>query len=144
MSQSIATVTLVVRDYDEALGFFTGALGFDVVEDTPLGDGKRRVRVAPPGGSGTALLLARAASVEQERRIGDQTGGRVSFFLQTSRCYQTEHPLDEAASASPRETCDQRAAPAVTHVATMQHAYATDDRVTHQIRRLQLAVFTTA
>ena len=83
MSQSIATVTLVVRDYGEALAFFTGALGFDVVEDTPFGDGKRWVRVAPPGGSGTALLLARAASVEQERRIGDQTGGRVSFFLQT-------------------------------------------------------------
>jgi len=85
VSQSIATVTLVVRDYGEALAFFTGALGFDVVEDTPFGDGKRWVRVAPPGGSGTALLLARAASVEQERRIGDQTGGRVSFFLQTSR-----------------------------------------------------------
>jgi catechol 2,3-dioxygenase-like lactoylglutathione lyase family enzyme len=80
--QEIVTVALVVRDYDEAIAFFTGSLQFVVVEDTPLGNGKRWVVVSPPGG-GTALLLARAATPEQEARIGDQTGGRVFLFLRT-------------------------------------------------------------
>ena len=84
MVHSVAAVTLVVRDYDEAIAFFTGALGFALVEDTPLGGGKRWVLVAPSSSTGTALLLARAATPEQECRIGDQTGGRVAFFLQTA------------------------------------------------------------
>jgi catechol 2,3-dioxygenase-like lactoylglutathione lyase family enzyme len=80
----IALVTLVVRDYDEAIAWFTRALGFTLVEDTPLAGGKRWVVVAPgPGGDGAALLLARAARTEQEARVGDQTGGRVAFFLRT-------------------------------------------------------------
>ena len=83
MNSSIASVALVVRDYDEAIAFFTGSLGFTLLEDTPLGNGKRWVRVAPPGGAGAALLLARAASPEQESRIGNQTGGRVFLFLRT-------------------------------------------------------------
>jgi lactoylglutathione lyase len=83
MSQAIAHVALVVCDYDEAIAFYTGSLGFDLVEDTPLGDGKRWVLVAPPGGSGMALLLARSVTPEQESRIGDQTGGRVFLFLYT-------------------------------------------------------------
>ena len=82
MTQRIASVSLVVRDYDVALAFFTNALGFAVVEDTALGGGKRWVVVAPPGG-GTALLLAKAATPEQEQSVGNQTGGRVFLFLHT-------------------------------------------------------------
>ena len=92
MNQSIAHVALVVRDYDEAIAFFTEVMGFDLIEDTLLGDGKRWVLVAPPDGSGAALLLARAATPEQESRIGDQTGGRVFLFLRTDdfrRDYET-------------------------------------------------------
>ena len=83
MSQAIGRIALVVRDYDEAIAYFTRSLGFELLEDTPQGPSKRWVVVAPPGGSGTALLLARAATPEQERRIGDQTGGRVFLFLST-------------------------------------------------------------
>jgi catechol 2,3-dioxygenase-like lactoylglutathione lyase family enzyme len=82
-SQSIALVALIVRDYDEARSWFVDRLGFALVEDTDLGDGKRWVVVAPPGAPGTGLLLARAAMPEQIARIGDQTGGRVFLFLHT-------------------------------------------------------------
>lgn len=84
MKQSIAHVALVVRDYDEAIEFFVGKLGFDLLEDEyqPAQD-KRWVVVAPPGYTGTTLLLARASEPEQETRIGNQTGGRVFLFLQT-------------------------------------------------------------
>jgi catechol 2,3-dioxygenase-like lactoylglutathione lyase family enzyme len=84
MTHSIASVTLVVRDYDEAIAFFTDALGFTLVEDQPLGRGKRWVRVAPPGSTGASLLLARTATLEQQSRVGDQTGGRVFLFLETT------------------------------------------------------------
>ncbi|MGI5480065.1 VOC family protein [Streptomyces lavendofoliae] len=80
----IALITLVVRDYDEALAFYTGALGFELVEDTDRGQGSRWVVVRPRGtGPGTGLLLARAAGAEQEASVGAQTGGRVGFFLHT-------------------------------------------------------------
>ena len=79
----ITQVALVVRDYDEAIRFFTQALGFTLVEDTPRGDGKRWVRVAPPGGPGTELLLAQAATPSQQEAVGNQTGGRVFLFLRT-------------------------------------------------------------
>ena len=82
-AQAIATVALVVRDYDEAIAWYTGKLGFACIEDTDLGNGKRWVIVAPPGGRGARLLLARAAKPEQASRIGDQTGGRVFLFLET-------------------------------------------------------------
>ncbi len=82
MHPSIATVTLVVADYDEAIAFYRDRLGFAVIADTPLGDGKRWVVVAPAGG-GARLLLAVADGPEQVARIGDQTGGRVAFFLET-------------------------------------------------------------
>jgi lactoylglutathione lyase len=82
MTQHIGYVALVVRDYDEAIAYYTGALNFELIEDTPIGD-KRWVLVRPPGGDGTCLLLARAATPEQERRIGNQTGGRVFLFLHT-------------------------------------------------------------
>jgi catechol 2,3-dioxygenase-like lactoylglutathione lyase family enzyme len=74
-------VTLVVDDYDAAIAFFVDALGFELVEDTPQGDAKRWVVVAPAGGDGGRLLLARAADAAQRARVGDQTGGRVAFFL---------------------------------------------------------------
>jgi len=83
MAQSIGYVALVVRDYDEAIAFFTHALAFTLVEDTPLGGGKRWVLVQPPNSQGTSLLLARAANAEQESCIGNQTGGRVFLFLHT-------------------------------------------------------------
>lgn len=84
MKQSIGLVALVVRDYDEALDFYLGKLGFILVEDryVPEQD-KRWVVVTPPGDSATALLLARANSEEQTSRIGNQTGGRVFLFLYT-------------------------------------------------------------
>ncbi|MCZ0981699.1 VOC family protein [Streptomyces diastatochromogenes] len=86
---SIALVTLVVRDYDEAIAFYTDALGFDLVEDTDRGDGSRWVVVRPRGAAGvgglgnTGLLLAKAKNEEQEASVGHQTGGRVGFFLHT-------------------------------------------------------------
>jgi len=83
VSAGINLLALVVRDYDEAIRFFTSALGFELLEDAPLGEGKRWVRVAPPRGAGAALLLARAATPEQERAIGNQSGGRVFLFLDT-------------------------------------------------------------
>jgi catechol 2,3-dioxygenase-like lactoylglutathione lyase family enzyme len=84
MNQFISAIALVVRDYDEALTYYTQTLGFECLEDTPLGNGKRWVRVAPRGsGLGTALLLAKATTPEQVSAIGNQTGGRVFLFLHT-------------------------------------------------------------
>ena len=83
MMQTLGHVALVVRDYDEALAFFTGTLNFKVIEDTRLSQDKRWVLIAPPGSPGTSLLLARAATPEQVSRIGNQTGGRVFLFLHT-------------------------------------------------------------
>jgi len=80
---SLVSVTFVVRDYDEAIQYFTELLGFALLEDTPLGDGKRWVRVAPDGSPGLSLLLARADTPDQEQAVGNQTGGRVGFFLHT-------------------------------------------------------------
>ena len=82
MTQSIAAVTLVVTDYDEAIRFFTQRLRFTLTEDTPVAPGKRWVTVRPPGGE-TALVLAKAVNAEQAARVGDQAGGRVFLFLQT-------------------------------------------------------------
>jgi catechol 2,3-dioxygenase-like lactoylglutathione lyase family enzyme len=81
--QSIATVAVVVRDYDEALAYYVDVLGFDCLEDNDRGGGKRWVVVGPSSGKGARLLLARAASPEQAARIGDQAGGRVFLFLET-------------------------------------------------------------
>ncbi|HYC70128.1 MAG TPA: VOC family protein [Opitutaceae bacterium] len=84
MRQSLFLVSLVVRDYDEALAFYCGRLGFTLVEDTcqPEQD-KRWVVVAPPGGGGARLLLARASTPAQLQAVGRQTGGRVFLFLET-------------------------------------------------------------
>ncbi len=77
----LALVSLLVRDYDEAIAWYTTHLPFRLAEDTPLGGGKRWVVLSPSAGTGTGLLLARAAGPDQERRIGDQAGGRVLLFL---------------------------------------------------------------
>ncbi|HET9483364.1 MAG TPA: VOC family protein [Xanthomonadales bacterium] len=81
MGMRIAHIAILVRDYDEAIAWYTQALDFELVEDRPM-PGKRFVRVAPRGG-GTSLVLARAANEEQASRIGAQTGGRVFLFLHT-------------------------------------------------------------
>ncbi|KAL7007468.1 hypothetical protein EMMF5_002932 [Cystobasidiomycetes sp. EMM_F5] len=84
MNQQIAHVALLVRDYDEALTFYVEKMGFRLLADTALGDGKRWVLVVPPGSSsGAALLLAKADGPTQLDRVSDQTGGRVFLFLTT-------------------------------------------------------------
>jgi len=84
VKQSLGLVSLVVREYDEAIAFFVGTLGFSLIEDTPIPEqDKRWVVVAPPGSTGSRLLLARATNAEQAGRVGNQTGGRVFLFLYT-------------------------------------------------------------
>jgi catechol 2,3-dioxygenase-like lactoylglutathione lyase family enzyme len=81
--QTLVHVAIVVRDYDEAIDFYTRAMDFELLEDTPREPGKRWVLVAPRGNRGSSLLLARAANPEQASRVGNQTGGRVFLFLHT-------------------------------------------------------------
>ncbi|MEZ4774583.1 MAG: VOC family protein [Bacteroidia bacterium] len=83
MKQHIAQFALVVGDYDEAITFYTQKLHFDLLEDTPLSETKRWVRVRPKGSDGCGILLAKAVGDEQKSRIGNQTGGRVFLFLYT-------------------------------------------------------------
>ena len=96
MSQSIAKLALVVRDYDEAIAWFSRCLGFELAEDIALsgemGGGKRWVVMRPPGGRGGALLLARAVGPAQEAAIGNQSGGRVFLFLETDD-FARDHAL---------------------------------------------------
>ena len=91
MTRTIASVALVVADYDEAIAFYVDVLGFSLIDDAPLGDGKRWVRVAPTG-AGAALLLAQADGPEQTAHVGDQTGGRVFLFLETDD-FARDHAL---------------------------------------------------
>jgi catechol 2,3-dioxygenase-like lactoylglutathione lyase family enzyme len=81
MQHAIAAVALLVRDYDEAIAFYTRCLDFELVQDTPLGAGKRWVLLAPPGSRETRLLLAQATTAEQDLHVGEQGGGRVFLFL---------------------------------------------------------------
>src|SRR6202790_2886724 len=83
MMQTLGHVALVVREYDEALAFFTRTLNFRVIEDTRMSEDRRWVLIAPPGSQGTSLLLARASTPEQVSRIGNQTGGGGFFFFHT-------------------------------------------------------------
>ena len=83
MKQQLASISIVVKSYDEAIIFYTKQLGFDLIEDTLLSETKRWVLLAPPGSDGCKLLLAQAANEEQQSRIGNQTGGRVFLFLHT-------------------------------------------------------------
>ena len=106
MPQNIGYVAVVVRNYDEAIAFFTQALGFKLIEDTDLGQGKRWVLVAPSGSGGTKLLLAQAADSEQATRIGNQTGGRVFLFLHTDDFWGDYRAMKERGvkfRESPRE-----------------------------------------
>jgi catechol 2,3-dioxygenase-like lactoylglutathione lyase family enzyme len=83
MKQKIAHIALVVDNYDDAIRFYTEKLHFTLIEDTPLGEGKRWVLIAPPGSTESRLLLAQAVGEEQQSRVGNQTGGRVFLFLYT-------------------------------------------------------------
>ncbi len=94
MTRTIASLALVVADYDEAIAFYVDMLGFSLIEDTPLGGGKRWVRVGP-GGTGATLLLALADGPEQAAHVGDQTGGRVFLFLETDD-FARDHALFSA------------------------------------------------
>jgi catechol 2,3-dioxygenase-like lactoylglutathione lyase family enzyme len=95
MGQVIGYVALIVREYDEAIDFYTNRLQFNLIEDIQLDARKRWVLVAPPGSTGTALLLARAVTPEQESRIGNQTGGRVFLFLHSDNFWQDYHTMKE-------------------------------------------------
>lgn len=106
MKQTLSLITLVVDDYDQAIAHYTGALGFALLEDTDLGNGKRWVRVAPQGSNESGLLLAKASDDAQRARIGDQTGGRVGFFLHTDdfwRDYQAMTGKGVEFQEAPRE-----------------------------------------
>lgn len=93
MKQTIAHIALVIEDYDEAIRFYTEKLNFTLIEDTVLSETKRWVVVAPPGSSGTTLLLAKAATEEQRSRVGNQTGGRVFLFLHTDDFWRDYNDL---------------------------------------------------
>ena len=101
--RKIGAVALVVPDYDPAIAFYCDILGFELLQDTDLGDGKRWVLVRPKGASETALLLARAVTPDQTRAIGSQTGGRVGFFLETEDFAQ-DHARMLAAGVTFEET----------------------------------------
>mgnify|MGYP006203722071 CR=1 FL=1 len=110
MQQQLALVSLLVRDYDEAIEFYCQKLGFRLVEDTPQGQ-KRWVVVAPQGDSGSALLLARASDAEQQALIGGQGAGRVWLFLQTDDFWRDYNAMQQAG--------------VTFHEAPRQDAYAT-------------------
>lgn len=97
VKQAIAHISLVVREYEEAVDFYVGTLGFKLLEDSPRPEqNKRWVVVAPPGSSGASLLLARASTPEQRALIGNQTGGRVFLFLQTDDFWRDYNRFVEA------------------------------------------------
>ncbi|GAC1576588.1 MAG: VOC family protein [Polyangiales bacterium] len=95
MTQHIAQFAVTVRDYDEALTFYVDKLGFERLEDTDLGGGKRWVRVRPSGSSGAGILLARAVSEKQLASVGNQAGGRVFVFLETDDFFRDYNALVE-------------------------------------------------
>lgn len=93
MSQHIAGLAIIVREYDEAIKWYCEILGFRLVEDTKLTDTKRWIRVAPVESQDFSLLLARAVNPEQTSRIGNQAGGRVFLFLNTDDFWRDYHAL---------------------------------------------------
>ena len=95
MTQKIAHIALVVKEYDEAIDFYTKKLNFKLIEDTQLSEEKRWVLVAPPGANECSLLLAKAATPNQEAAIGNQTGGRVFLFLFTDDFWRDYHKMVE-------------------------------------------------
>jgi catechol 2,3-dioxygenase-like lactoylglutathione lyase family enzyme len=107
MKQELAQIALVVKDYDEAIVFYTQRLGFTLIEDTVLSPTKRWVIIAPPGSTGCRLLLAKAANDEQASRIGDQTGGRVFLFLYTDDFRRDHQHMLEQGIVFVREPADE-------------------------------------
>jgi catechol 2,3-dioxygenase-like lactoylglutathione lyase family enzyme len=108
MPQSLAMVAIVVRDYDEAIAFYIGVLGFTLIEDAFIAEqNKRWVVVAPPGSTGCRLLLARAVGEQQQSRIGNQTGGRVAFFLHTDDFWRDYHLYKSRGVVFDREPAEQ-------------------------------------
>ena len=106
IKQHIGSMALVVKNYDDAIAFYTQKLSFYLVEDTDLGNGKRWVLVSPPNSNGTNLLLAKASTPEQLEAIGNQTGGRVFLFLHTNdfwRDYKTMQKNGIIFNEQPRE-----------------------------------------
>src|SRR5438477_12902258 len=95
MPQNIVLFAVTVRDYNEALAFYVGKLGFEELEDTDQGGGKRWVRVRPFGAKGTAILLARAVGDTQLASVGNQTGGRVFIFVETDDFWRDYRALNE-------------------------------------------------
>ncbi len=95
MHQKIAHIALVVKEYDEAIDFYTKKLDFKLIEDTQLSEEKRWVLVCPPGADECSLLLAKAANDEQSKSIGNQTGGRVFLFLFTDDFWRDYHKMVE-------------------------------------------------
>lgn len=102
-ARKVATVALVVRDYDEAIAWYVEKLGFELLEDVDLGAGRRWVTVGPAGGNGARLLLAQAKDESELARIGDQTGGRVFLFLETDD-FARDHAAMQAAGVEFRES----------------------------------------
>ena len=96
MKQAIARVAIVVPDYDEGVAFYCGKLGFELIENSELGGGKRWVVVRPKGATETALLIAKAEGERQHAAIGNQTGGRVGFFLFTDDFVRDHAAMREA------------------------------------------------
>lgn len=101
MAQRLATVTLVVDDYDTAIAHYVETIGFALLDDVSLGGGKRWVRVGPAGG-GCAFLLAQADGAKQLAAIGNQTGGRVGFFVETDD-FDADHAAMTARGVDFRE-----------------------------------------
>jgi len=95
MAQRIAQFAITVREYNEAIAFYVGTLGFELLEDSDLGGEKRWVRVRPPRSSGPTMLLARAVSERQLQSVGNQTGGRVFVFLETDDFWRDHRRLTE-------------------------------------------------
>jgi catechol 2,3-dioxygenase-like lactoylglutathione lyase family enzyme len=106
MKQQIAHIALVVKDYNEAIDFYTNKLGFHLLEDTVLSETKRWVLVQPTG-SNCSLLLAKAATQEQESRIGNQTGGRVFLFLYTDDFWRDYHHYQSKGIEFVREPAEE-------------------------------------
>ena len=107
MKQELAQIALVVKDYDEAIAFYTRRLGFSLIEDTVLSPAKRWVVIAPPGSTGCRLLLAKAANEEQASRIGNQTGGRVFLFLYTDNLARDHQRMLEQGIVFVREPANE-------------------------------------
>ena len=111
MPQTIGYICLVVRDYDEAIKHFTSILGFELIEDSPSTDRegrqKRWVLIAPPGSTGTRILLAKASTPEETSRIGNQTGGRVFLFLHTDDFWRDYREMTSRKIKFVREPCDE-------------------------------------